>query len=440
MDWSQLLCSRRLGRGVTEAEDPHRSPFEVDLDRIVFSSAFRRLEGKTQVHGPAGNDYVRNRLTHSLEVSRVGRTLGTMVAARIAPEPARSSGATMMTPRECGHAVAAACAAHDFGTPCFAHQGEAMISDFFHHHPLGRALSEEVSPRMRAELEAFEGNAQGLRVLTRLQGWRPRGGLNLTMATLAAHAKYPYAADAAPDDRIKPNKYGYFDSEAGVFAEVAEATGMVPRAPGVWARHPLAFLVEAADDICYRIVDIEDAAVLGVITMAEAEDLLTPIIGTVESDYTRIDEMSRKLTYLRSRAISRLIEDAAEAFVDNFNDIRTGRFSHELIELSPVRPALARIHEVSRRRIYVNKARQDVDLKAGRVINTLLEAYCTAFLEREDARDGRLSNRSRTILRTFPDIDRIDSQNREAWLRAVLDYVTGMTDAFASDRAELMRM
>ena len=441
MDWGKLLNSQRLMKDDIGEFDPHRSPFEVDADRVIFASDFRRLQDKTQVHGATGNDYVRNRLTHSLEVSRVGRSLGTIVAARLAEHPdfVMPDGSPISA-RDAGHVVAAASLAHDFGTPPFAHTGEDVISDFFARHPLGSALIADLSSRMQAELTSFEGNAQGFRVLSRLQGWRENGGLQLTLASLAAHSKYPYPADCDPQYALKPNKYGYFESEAGLFEQVAQATGMVQLTQGAWARHPLAFLVEAADDICYRIVDIEDAAVLDVIDLQEAEDLLVPVIGEVESAYAQIAEKSRKLTYLRSRAISRLIEDAADAFCDNLGAIREGAFRDELVRLSPVRAALDRIESVSRSRIYVNKARQDLDLQAGRVINTLLEAFCSAFLEREETRNGRLSNRSRTILRSFPGSDRVDTQDREAWLRAVLDYVAGMTDGFAYERADLLRM
>ncbi|MBK1666520.1 hypothetical protein CKO28_00500 [Rhodovibrio sodomensis] len=439
MDWGKLLNSQRLMKDDIGDFDPHRSPFEVDADRVIFASDFRRLQDKTQVHGATGNDYVRNRLTHSLEVSRVGRSLGTIVAARLAEHPdfVMPDGSPISA-RDAGHVVAAASLAHDFGTPPFAHTGEDVISDFFARHPLGSALIADLSPRMQAELTRFEGNAQGFRVLARLQGWRENGGLQLTLASLAAHSKYPYPADCDPQYALKPNKYGYFESEAELFEQVAHATGMVQLTQGAWARHPLAHLVEAADDICYRIVDVEDAAVLGVLSFEEAEGLLAPVAGPLNGEYGRIPEPTRKLTYLRSKAISRLIEDTADAYFSNICDILDGEHPGDLVLQSPVRDQLKHIERVSRTKIYANRKRAQSDLAACRILETILEAYCDAFYERETSNSGRLSARSKMVLRAFPGAERLPVRDRAGWLRGVLDYVSGMCDGFAAETAKVL--
>ncbi len=433
MDWNRTLSTQRLAKQICEVLEPNRRPFEVDADRILFSPAFRRLQDKTQVHGPAGNDYVRTRLTHSLEVSRVGRSLGNLIGARLFDRHKSST----FTPADIGHVVASAALAHDIGNPPFGHTGEKVISDFFAHEEFGQELIGSLSDRQKAEFMNFEGNAQGFRVLARLQGWRETGGLQLTAATLATFAKYPRPADVAIAKGGKI-KYGFFESEVELFSEVAEATGMIANGdPLSWHRHPFVYVLEAADDICYRIVDIEDAVVMHCISFEEAEELLFPVASVNEKEYAALDEQERKLTYLRSQAIHRMVMDAAEAFMGNEQAIFSGEFNGDLIKVSPVIDHLDVIEKISRARVYNGGRRNRTDLTASRVLALLLDVYCRAFLEREE-NDGKMANRNKYVLKTFPNVDAV-SKNRSEWLRSVVDHVAGMTDRFAVEMADMLR-
>lgn len=438
MDWNRLLSRKRLGKPPGDPRLPHRSAFEIDSDRITFSTSFRRLQDKQQVYGIAGSDYVRSRLTHSLEVSRVGRSLGAWVGREVLRRERREIDAT---PFDFGQVVAAAALAHDLGTPCFAHSGEDIISDWFVHSDLGREIAASLPPEARAEASRFEGNAQGFRVLARLQGWRARGGLQLTVATLGAYSKYPWRLNpqATGNPRAARGKYGFFASEQDLFEEVARETGLPAVEEGrEWSRHPLAYLVEAADDICYRIVDIEDAVKMNLLKFDEAEGLLAPLAEPIRGEYDPIEDTDRKLIYLRARAIDRLVSDAAEAFLDNYDPILRGEMVDDLIAFSPCRDDLRAIEEVSRARIYNHERRYESDIIAGRAIWQLLDHYARALMEREAAGPGdRLSRKARGLIECMPDARRIP-RDREGWVRALLDYVAGMTDRFAMRQAELV--
>ncbi len=438
MDWNRLLSRKRLAKPPGDPRLPHRSPFEIDADRITFSTSFRRLQDKQQVYGIGGSDYVRSRLTHSLEVSRVARSLGAWVGREVL---ARGGAAAIdATPFDFGQVAAAAALAHDLGTPCFAHSGEDIISEWFRHSDLGRDIAASLPPEARAEASRFEGNAQGFRVLARLQGWRAQGGLQLTVATLAAYTKYPWrlaAGNANP--RAARGKYGIFASEEALFAEVAAEAGLIPVRAGLeWCRHPLAYLVEAADDICYRIVDIEDAVKMNLLKFDEAEELLAPLAEPIAAEYAPIEDTGRKLIYLRARAIDRLVSDAAAAFLDHHDAIMAGAYVDDLIAFSAQRDGLRRIEEVSQSRIYNHERRYETDIIAGRAIWTLLDHYGRALIEREAVgAGGRLSRRARSLIECMPDPGRIP-YDREGWVRALLDYVAGMTDRFAMRQADLV--
>lgn len=430
MDWNKVLSTKRLAKSQTDILEANRRPFEIDADRILFSAAFRRLQDKTQVHGPSGNDYVRTRLTHSLEVSRIGRSLGTLVGAALL----ENFPSTTIDAADIGHVVASAALAHDIGNPPFGHTGEDVISDFFSSDPLGISLVAPLPSLAKAEFEHFEGNAQGFRVLSRLQGWRETGGLQLTSATLATFAKYPRSADKAIAAGGKV-KYGFFESEIELFEEVAVATDMIRKNHTEWCRHPLVYLLEAADDIAYRIVDIEDAVVMGCITFQEAEEMLTSVAVADASEYANLDVPERKLIYLRSQAINRMVRDAADAFISNHADIMDGLYTGDLIKESPVIEALDVIEKISRKRIYNGGARNRTDLVASRVLPLLLSVYANAFLERESkGMDARISTRNERVLRTFPNRELVPS-HRTGWLRSLVDHVAGMTDRYAIEMA-----
>jgi dGTPase len=443
MQWRRLLSRRRLEKDGQDPENPYRSAFEIDIDRITFSTSFRRLADKQQVHGIGGSDYVRSRLTHSMEAARVGRSLGAWVGREIVSRYGGEE-AVGADAFDIGHIVSAAALAHDLGTPCFAHTGEDVISDWFASAPLGRRVVEGLSSQQAEELRRFEGNAQGFRLLTRLQGWRAAGGLQLTCATLGAYSKYPWSAPAfAGQVRPHPRKYGFFASETSLMAAAAAELGLIPGGPDAWHRHPLAYLVEAADDACYSVVDIEDAVKMRMLTFAEAEELLAPLIDWDRAEYRAIEGEGRRLIYLRARAIDRLVGDAATAFLDQLSDIMHGKPCLPLLGGIERRDALQEIERVSYARIYRGQQRCETDIVAARTVTILLDAYAEALLAREAAGKGAagkgadLPRRLASLLELLPD-HRAWPYERGLWAQALVDYIAGMTDRFAIRQAELI--
>lgn len=438
MEWSRLLSRKRLRKAEQAPELPYRSAFEIDIDRITFSTSFRRLSDKQQVHGIGGSDYVRSRLTHSMEAARVGRSLGTWAGAQII----RIYGEDKVpaTPFDIGHVVSAAALAHDLGTPCFAHTGEDVISDWFRDSGTGAEILAKLPLQQRNELRTFEGNAQGYRVLTRLQGWRGEGGLQLTAATLGTYSKYPWSAPDSPDaQRPHDRKYGFLGSERELFAEMAEEVGLVPRGPDVWCRHPLAYLMEAADDACYHVVDIEDAVKMRMLSFTDGEDLLGPMVQEFGSaEYRAIDDEGRKLIYLRARAIDRLVHDASEKFLERLPELMEGKACPPLLAMTGCHKYLSAIRHVSFTRIYRGQQRCETDMIAARTLTTMLDAYGEAMLAREAAGpDGQLPRRYASLLETIPGIHTMP-YDRVGWVQCLMDYIAGMTDRFALRQAQLI--
>lgn len=425
MDWRKLLSARRLGHKGAEPVSPARSPFQKDWDRVVFSSAFRRLQDKTQVHSLPESDYVRTRLTHSMEVSSVGRSLGALVGQTVVQ---RHELADAVSAAEFGHIVAAACLAHDIGNPPFGHFGEDTIRHWFADTGGGAALLDPLSPTERADLLGFEGNAQGFRILARLQNWRDAGGLRLTCATLAAFTKYPHGS-LANGRESNPGKFGYFQAERKLFAEVADDVGLLPGADGAWCRHPLAYLLEAADDICYRVVDLEDGYKLGRIGFAEAEGLLRDLVGRFPPRYAEIADEGWRVAYLRAKAIGQLIDNAAQVFLDHEADIMAGRFTGDLLTRTRVMPTLATIDTVTRTQVFETRERFQSEIAGTEILTALLAAFANALLERESAAN-RVSPRTEALLRLLPDLPPA-TEDRYHWLLRVTDFVSGMTDSYA---------
>lgn len=438
MDWPQLLSPRRFTHpAATEPVTAARNPFQKDWDRVVFSSAFRRLQDKTQVHSLPETDYVRTRLTHSMEVSSVGRSLGAAVGETVLQRrpSIRHQGGPLdeVTAAEFGHIVSAACLAHDIGNPPFGHFGEATMQHWFGHGDGARLLTP-LAPSEARDFETFEGNAQGFRVLTRLQGWKDAGGLRLTCATLATFMKYPRPALLDPADAADPGdcamkKHGFFAVDRASFAEVAAEVGLPPRPGGGWCRHPLAYLLEAADDICYRVVDLEDGYKLGRIPFETAEELLQPLVGGFPPRYREIDEPSQRLAYLRAKAIGQLIEDATATFLDNEAEILAGRFRDDLISLGPAAQVLRQIERLTRERIFQTRERYEVEIGGAEILEALLAAATDAMVQTE--RGERLSPRSEALLHLLPDGRAHGAVDRYEGLLRVTDYISGMTDSYA---------
>ena len=339
MIWPQLLCDGRLNR--PGAEKPKgRSRFQQDLDRIVFSAAFRRLAHKTQVHPLAQNDHVHTRLTHSIEVASVGRSLGTIVGAHVAPkldDPQISSDTF-------GYIVQAACLAHDIGNPPFGHSGEDAISEWFldYFKGLGDGKSG-LEQWQETDFLNFDGNAQGFRMLTQLENHKWNGGLQLTYAVLGAYSKYTQSSKKHPlpsSPYIGCNKIGFFHSEEDYFESVARAVGLICR-DNYWCRHPLAFLVEAADDICYSVIDIEDGFRLKYLDFSAAREILAPIAGD-NITLTQGMNPDEKIAKYRAVAIGELTESVAKAFLENESCLLDGTFNDDLISRTPYQAEIER--------------------------------------------------------------------------------------------------
>jgi dGTPase len=431
MRWADLLTTKRLGQGERPIGDDPRSPFEIDVDRFVFCSAFRRLQSKMQVHGPSlrseqPGDYVRTRLTHSLEVSRVGRSLGQLAGQYLV----RRGLIEGLGAADIGHIVSGGAITHDVGQTPFGHEGEAAITAWWTSSPLAAEILDGLPPEFRWEYARFDGNAMGFRLLTRLEGWQPHGGLRLTCATLGAYAKYPWGA------RPEPGKYGVFASELDLFREVAATTGLIETAPGVWCRHPLAYLTEAADDICYLIVDVEDAVQVGALTFAEGEALLAPLADIEAAQYAALDGIERKLTYLRARAIATLIADTSRVWSELHDPILAGERVAPLLDQSPHKPHLDAIAAIARGKIYRGRERAETVLIANRTLGVLLDSFVRMALRREGvADDAALSTWEQAVLSFLePSLPR----ERALWVRAVMDHVASLTDIAAIHEARLL--
>lgn len=424
MEWGKLLSQKRLGREDDPAPDV-RTDYQRDYDRIVYSSAFRRMQDKTQVFPLAESDYVRTRLTHSIEVSCVGRSLGTLVGERVN----NKESFTAVLPQDFGNIVAAACLAHDIGNPPFGHSGEEAISAWF--RGSGSTFLEGLSDSERNDFCYFEGNAQGLRLLTKLQNAVGEGGLQLTYATLAAFAKYPLGSSHMPpveNPPVSEKKFGYFQSDVDIFRRIAEGTELTRKRDGVWCRHPLAFLVEAADDICYRVIDLEDGHRLGRVSYDETQRLLTPIAfpdGSPTSSFDRIVGEKERVEYLRAVAISKLIYAAVTVFDEQYDKILGGTFESDLMSHTPFARHLAQIKIVSRQRVYSTPSVLHIEAAGFGILGGLLERVVPALIEDQPATSAAKKMRE-LIPPQF--IGRADKYER---LMAATDYISGMTDSHA---------
>jgi dGTPase len=427
MDWKRLVSTRRLGRA-TPGGGEARSEYLKDWDRIVYSSAFRRLQDKAQVFPLAESDYVRTRLTHSIEVASVGRSLGALCGEFIlgcTPGLAEVIGA-----QDFGSIVAAACLAHDIGNPPFGHSGEDAIQAWFADH--GERYLAGLTDGERADLLCFEGNAQGFRLISRLQNAVDRGGFQLTHAVLAAFAKYPRASimEGADRDRVSEKKFGYASDDAANFAAVAEDTGLLVKAPGAWCRHPLAFLMEAADDICYGVVDLEDGHRLARVSFDQARALLWPIAfadgQAAGESYTDIADDDGRVEYLRARAIGNLVSACVDVFKEHYALIMDGRFESDLASRCRFAPHLDAIARVSRRQIYATPAVLQIEAAGFEIIGGLLAKLVPALLSAEQGR----SKAHQKIMQIVPEQYKARTGDYQKLLGAT-DYVSGMTDTYA---------
>ncbi|WP_339635501.1 deoxyguanosinetriphosphate triphosphohydrolase [uncultured Sneathiella sp.] len=432
MNWNKLLSTKRYGQDHNDPVLASRSPFHKDQDRIVFSSAFRRLQDKTQVHTLAESDYVRTRLTHSMEVASVGRSLGANAGQVIIDRHLKGSD---YSPADFGHIVSAACLAHDIGNPPFGHFGEEIIRYWFKNGTNAAGRIDGLDHAQICDFEMFEGNAQGFRVLTKLQNWRNSGGLRLTYATLGTFMKYPRTSivdELAPGDS-GGKKFGVMQSERDAFRDIASELGLIQRGTNdYWCRHPLAYLVEAADDICYSVVDIEDGYKLGRLNYAETEELMIRILGSPPKRYAEVDDPTERISYLRAKCIGRLIGEVSDIFKDCEGEILAGNFKGDLLHHSRRAKIFDEIYALCQREIYRHPERIQAELSGAEILNTILDAFYEANLDWENYEtDGTSMNpRSSVLMTLFPEGGE-QKLSRYDWLLGITDFVSGMTDSFA---------
>jgi dGTPase len=429
LEWSKLLSAVRVGQSSPTDPEMSRSAFEQDFDRIIFSHPFRRLQDKTQVHPLPDHDFVHTRLTHSLEVSSVGRSLGKKVGGVILQRHANSL--KYFSAADFGGIVAAASLAHDLGNPPFGHAGENAISDFFKDSPAALSFREGLSEAEWTDLVNFEGNAQGFRILNKNQY-----GLKLTAATLGAFTKYPCPSLFQSRDKSKRSqkKFGFFQSEREVFETIANSVGLEKTTNISWCRHPLAFLVEAADDICYSIIDLEDGCNLGLVSYAEALALFQEVITKSKSKLGKLDQLQsreEKIGFLRALAIGDLTEECANLFLDYEQDILNGTFDIALADRCNSNHALQQIIKLSIEKIYRSRQVVEIEASGHEVLPGLMEEFVKTAMHLMNA----TSSRKYSNLALLLPVDVVNSirSHRQPYvaLRLIVDFVSGLTDKHA---------
>lgn len=433
MNWEQLLSPLRYGDdGSSNAIELGRSPFHKDYDRIIFSSAFRRLDRKTQVHPLSENDHVHSRLTHSLEVGCVGRSLGTRVGRALAnrlPEKVDAS--------DVGALVQAACLAHDIGNPPFGHTGEDAIRHWWR-APENAHFLDGLSALEQADLQTFEGNAQGFRIVTQVESHRFQGGMRLTYGTLGAFLKYPWTVDYV--QRGEAKKFGCYQTELPIMRQLAESLGLLEVSQNRWCRHPLVYLLEAADDICYGLIDLEDGIEMGLLQYVEVEVLLQPLFGSqwvlIKPQLEQADNLRRRLQSLRGLAMEVLVNAICQAFLEQEQRMLTGQLTGDLIDYCPVvvRDVVQQAKDMARERIFKDSRKLAIEIGSYSTLSILLEGFLGAVRER--VLDGRATFRNQRVLELMgKSAPQNDWTLYEAYMRA-LDFVSGMTDNYAAHIAQ----
>lgn len=435
MHWEQLLSLKKQGdttKRLRKEQDETRLGFEVDYDRIIFSSAFRSLQDKTQVIPLSKTDFVHTRLTHSLEVSVVGRSLGRLVGKKIIekhPHLAEVHGYHM---NDFGAIVAAAALAHDIGNPPFGHSGEKAIGEYF---KIGNGYKYRayLNDKEWQDLIDFEGNANGFSLLT---ATRPgiEGGLRISYATLGAFMKYPKESlPKKPTNDIADKKYGFFQADKPFFQDVAQDLGLIRNKTGDdvgFERHPLAYLVEAADDICYTIIDFEDGINLGLISEDYALEYLIKLVkdNVQVEKYKSLTTKEDRISYLRALAIGALINDAVTVFMDNEEAILAGKFPYALTDKGAYTAQMADIIKLSVKNIYQSREVVEKEVMGYRIINTLLDAFCSAY---NNKFEGRESNYDKLILKLLPEKFVTEKMTVYERLLHICHFVSTLTDGNA---------
>lgn len=437
MNWASLFSRKRYGVIQLEQKEAGRSHFQKDIDRIIFSSAFRRLNDKTQVHPLSQNDNIHTRLPHSLEVSSVGRSLGTKVGERLYEELKHVD----IMPSNVGDIVQAACLAHDIGNPPFGHSGEAAIRHWFTANS-DRDCLQDLTTAQLNDFQNFEGNAQGLRIITKLEYYLFEGGMRLTYATLGTFMKYPWTSDLLTSAGKK--KYGCNQSEQAILTEIATELGLCQRSNTSWCRHPLAYLMEAADDICYASIDLEDGIEMGFITYDEVIKILGIII-----DFDQIpalhpscdgnDLLNRKIAIARGRAMNVLIEGVVDTFIQHKDDLLNGTFKDDDLITAcggRVKEFIDTAKNTTKEKIFNNPRKMQIEVGSHATIEVLLDALILATSALKDSNDDLIfATKFKPILNLMG-----SHQPKPEWslhhsYMHVLDFIAGMTDNYAANIA-----
>lgn len=434
MTWEQLLRQQRFGDPEYVSEE-HRPLYIQDADRIVFSEPFRRLANKTQVHPLYEHDHIHHRLIHSVETSSVGRSLGLTVGHWLeAEKKVLAQGADKFT---VGGTVQAACLAHDIGNPPYGHSGEAAIGSWFEEYFAGAGGLNDVTDAQKKELTRFEGNAQGFRILTKLEMYKQNGGMRLSLPVLGAFQKYPSRARTAQhlgsEKYVGLKKFGVFEGEWSAFSEVAQGLGLIEEASdhGVWfRRHPLVYLVEAADDICYEIVDLEDAFTSGDLDEQTVIGALRPISNPNKS----LEGMSpaEQIAYLRATSIGKAVDACVQAFKENYDAIMMGEFNSSLVQSSKLADAFSNISGLASKRIFTARRKTELEMSGRSVLRRVLSNIVPVYeeLKTKNWNENEISSHNKQIVRALVlDLSEIDSDEKA--LHAMADFVSGMTDRHA---------
>ncbi len=426
MNWDRLISNKRLGQEELHYEKKDdRSEFKRDYDRLIFSAPFRRLQNKTQVFPLPGSIFVHNRLTHSLEVASVGRSLGDDVARILVKKHPELADSHILG---IGDIVSSACLAHDMGNPPFGHSGEKAIATFFSEGN-GLRYKSSLTEEQWNDLIHYEGNANAFRLLTHQFKGRRRGGFVMTYSTLASIVKYPFPSYAAG----KKQKFGFFTTESDTYRLIAEELGIKKLDENRFARHPLVYLVEAADDICYEIMDIEDAHKLKLLSTEETKELLLAFFTDerrkkILKVFDDVSDINEQIVYLRSSVIGALERECVKVFIENEEKILNGSFEGSLIKnITPdLNAAYKNCTSISAKKIYQSKDVVDIELAGYKVISTLIDLFTTAAMNPDKAY-------SELLLHRVSSQYEVTSEDTFTRIMAVLDFVSGMTDIFALD-------
>lgn len=435
MNWEQLLSLKRQGdthKRLRKEQDETRLGFEVDYDRVIFSSSFRSLQDKTQVVPLSKTDFVHTRLTHSLEVSVVGRSLGRIAGKKILEKHPYLRDVHGYRFNDFGAIVAAAALAHDIGNPPFGHSGEKAIGEYFKTEN-GKIFQAGLTEKEYQDLMDFEGNANGFKLLTQSREGVV-GGLRLSYATLGAFMKYPKESlPKRPTKHIADKKFGVFQTESGFFRELATDLGL--RKPGTtdemrFSRHPLAYLVEAADDICYTIIDFEDGLNLGLISEDYALEYLINLVkdGINTKKFGSLVFKEDRLGYLRALAINTLINDAVAIFVQHEEAILAGRFEVSLLDKSRYKAQIADIIQLSVANIYQSKEVIEKEIAGYKIIFDILDVYIRAMVKK---REGCASNYDDLVILSLPPFYRKTEITLYQLLIQMCCYVASLSDSAA---------